>query len=321
MPPRIPTTRLIPAVALGVLILSALSACQGTPDAPSRPPAEHRVPSAVPDCDAALVQRGASEQLAARGKPGAVVLLDARTGEEIALAQTDTLADVAVPPGSTLKPLLALAGLQADAIRPDETLPCDGTWEHAGMELTCFHTHGPLDLSSALATSCNAYAYEVARRVGPTALAEQYERVGLTEPAATIRSLQADAPEFYAAALGHAGTTVTPRALAQAWVQMLTHADPGWPQVAAGLRATVSEPHGTASALAESWIPIAGKTGTAEGPQTEPITHGWFAGFAPADSPRWIVVSYLQDAGPGGEGAAPLASDVLELAEAACPSG
>ena len=45
-------------------------------------------------------------------------------------------------------------------------------------------------------------------------------------------------------------------------------------------------------------VPIAGKTGTAEGAASNQ-SHGWFAGVAPADKPQVVVVVYL----PAGRGA------------------
>ena len=45
-------------------------------------------------------------------------------------------------------------------------------------------------------------------------------------------------------------------------------------------------------------VPVAGKTGTAEGAASSQ-THGWFAGLAPAGKPQVVVVVYL----PAGRGA------------------
>ncbi|MEO5941084.1 MAG: penicillin-binding transpeptidase domain-containing protein [Candidatus Limnocylindrales bacterium] len=59
-------------------------------------------------------------------------------------------------------------------------------------------------------------------------------------------------------------------------------------------------------------IPTAGKSGTAElGGSGAP--HSWFIGFAPADHPRVAIAVIVERGGRGGERAAPLAGDLLEL--------
>jgi cell division protein FtsI/penicillin-binding protein 2 len=55
------------------------------------------------------------------------------------------------------------------------------------------------------------------------------------------------------------------------------------------MRQVVSSPNGTASLLANAEIPVAGKTGTAQTGDPN-AHHHWFAGFAPVDNPKYIVV-------------------------------
>ena len=79
-----------------------------------------------------------------------------------------------------------------------------------------------------------------------------------------------------------------------------------------GLRLTVDDPQGTAhAAAADASVPMAGKTGTAEtgGRQAD---HAWFAGYAPADDPRFAFVVVLEHGGGGGDAAAPLARHLVE---------
>jgi penicillin-binding protein A len=77
------------------------------------------------------------------------------------------------------------------------------------------------------------------------------------------------------------------------------------------MKNVVREGTGTAAALGgES---VAGKTGTAEFPDTGQ-SQVWFVGFAPADSPRIaIAVTIERSSGTGGEVAAPIARRVLEV--------
>jgi peptidoglycan glycosyltransferase len=72
----------------------------------------------------------------------------------------------------------------------------------------------------------------------------------------------------------------------------------------------VKEGTGTAAAL--QGIEVAGKTGTAETPQTG-LNQVWFIAFAPVQSPRVaIAVTIERSAGFGGEVAAPIAKSVME---------
>ncbi|MEX2587333.1 MAG: penicillin-binding protein 2 [Actinomycetota bacterium] len=57
-------------------------------------------------------------------------------------------------------------------------------------------------------------------------------------------------------------------------------------------------------------IPVASKTGTSELAGSQP--YAWFAAYAPADDPRYVVVVMLEEGGHGGETAAPVARRVLE---------
>jgi peptidoglycan glycosyltransferase len=59
-------------------------------------------------------------------------------------------------------------------------------------------------------------------------------------------------------------------------------------------------------------VHVAGKTGTAENPAGPP--HGWFVGFAPAESPVVAVAVIIENAGQGGVDAAPLGGRVMQAA-------
>jgi peptidoglycan glycosyltransferase len=59
-------------------------------------------------------------------------------------------------------------------------------------------------------------------------------------------------------------------------------------------------------------ITTAGKSGTAElGGTGEP--HSWFIGFAPAENPKVVIAVIVEQAGRGGEVAAPIAGDLMTL--------
>ena len=73
---------------------------------------------------------------------------------------------VAYPPGSTFKPVTALAAMQEGLMRPYDTIPCTPTFKDHG---STFHNWTPLinqgmTLTTALAQSCDTYFYELGKR-------------------------------------------------------------------------------------------------------------------------------------------------------------
>jgi penicillin-binding protein 2 len=75
-----------------------------------------------------------------------------------------------------------------------------------------------------------------------------------------------------------------------------------------GLEAVVER--GTGQAARVEGLRVAGKTGSAETPRGRP--HAWFAGYAPADQPRIVVVVLVEHGYRGGLSAAPIARAILE---------
>jgi penicillin-binding protein 2 len=76
------------------------------------------------------------------------------------------------PPGSTFKPVTALAAMQAGLIQPWSTLPCTGSYvspEDKSVPKQVFSNWDPgvntaMDLPTALAYSCDTYFYELGNR-------------------------------------------------------------------------------------------------------------------------------------------------------------
>lgn len=155
----------------------------------------------------ARVQKVAEEAL--QGKRGAVVALDPRTGDIIALASTpgfdpndfvrgltvpeyaalSTDIDVpllnralrgAYPPGSTVKPLYALAGLTYGVFTPEETQFCPGFFQLPGSanKYRDDKKHGSLDMRHAIAESCDVYFYKLAHQMGIDRMAEFMKAFG-----------------------------------------------------------------------------------------------------------------------------------------------
>ena len=85
------------------------------------------------------------------------------------------------PPGSTIKPIVALSALENDVVSPDTTTECKGEIELYGHKYHCWKEkgHGFLRLREAIKQSCDIYFYEVARRLGVDRLAETATKFGL----------------------------------------------------------------------------------------------------------------------------------------------
>ena len=67
------------------------------------------------------------------------------------------------PPGSSFKPLNALIAMQEGLITPQTTYFCPGYYTAGNRRIQCFHgeRHGLVNLSSAVAESCNGYFFMV----------------------------------------------------------------------------------------------------------------------------------------------------------------
>lgn len=88
------------------------------------------------------------------------------------------------PPGSTFKPTVALAALEAGVITPDFAVTCTGKINLGSAEFHCWWKpgHGTVDLHGGIKHSCDIYFYEVARRLGVDRIAEMAKRLGFSKP-------------------------------------------------------------------------------------------------------------------------------------------
>jgi penicillin-binding protein 2 len=84
------------------------------------------------------------------------------------------------PPGSTLKPMVALA-IQQHGIDPSERVYCNGGYQLGNRFFRCLGRHGAVDMRRAIAKSCNTYFYTMANRMGYDAIAPMAKLLGLGE--------------------------------------------------------------------------------------------------------------------------------------------
>ena len=109
-------------------------------------------------------------------------------------------------------------------------------------------------------------------------------------------SLASTSEELQLQAIGEWGVQVTPLELLRAYRDLARMASDGTgaklEAIFQGLDGSTS--YGMArSAQPESDVRVAGKTGTANADEGA-WTHGWFAGFAPADKPSVVLVVFLE---------------------------
>jgi penicillin-binding protein 2 len=148
-------------------------------------------------------------ELAMDGRRGAVVALDPRTGEVLAmvsrpafdpnvfarLRQADWDAVINDPfkpmlnraiqgryaPGSTFKPIVAIAGLETGMLSDSETVNCSGVANWYGRPFHCHSTHGTTDLHRGIVQSCDVYFYRAGDKIGIDTIAQYAQVSGMGE--------------------------------------------------------------------------------------------------------------------------------------------
>lgn len=76
------------------------------------------------------------------------------------------------PPGSTFKPVVALAALQKGAITPGTVFNCAGSYSIGGRDFACYmgHAHGGVSLRRGIEVSCNVFFYQAGLACGADAI-------------------------------------------------------------------------------------------------------------------------------------------------------
>ena len=329
---------------------------------------------------------------AMEGHAGAVVVLDPRDGDVLAMVSTPAFAldqftgtidrdawvqlirNPAHPmlnrtvqsqyaPGSVFKIIVAAAGLQETTLTPMDHIFCDGQfhlgnrtfgdWKEGG--------HGTVNLHHAIVESCNVYFYQAGLRIGMDTIARYARAFGFgtstgidlpgEKPGFIPASRRGRRPSFLGdtanMAIGQGAVLATPMQVARMMAAVanggvffkprlvqrvlradgrVLYSDPGRvnghvelsPMVWAFLRQSLLDVvnEGTGVAAHIPGIEIAGKTGTAQLVANSRAERGqdnaWFASFAPANDPQYVVVVMIEHGGKGGEVAAPIARAIYD---------
>jgi penicillin-binding protein 2 len=149
-------------------------------------------------------------ELALDGKKGAVIALDPRDGSVLAMVSRPAFdpnlfaahikpADwkalnsnpdnpmlnraiqAQFAPGSTFKPLVAMAGLETGIIDQNYTVRCNGGGTFYGRYTKCWQKggHGGVNMHAGIVHSCDVYFYTVGDKIGIDNIAEYAEQAGL----------------------------------------------------------------------------------------------------------------------------------------------
>ncbi len=254
------------------------------------------------------------------------------------------------PIGSTIKPFVALTGLDAGVIDQTKRFdPCKGKFAFGNRYFGCWKVHGSLALIDAIVSSCDVYFYQLGRFLGFDALIKTLGEVGfgkltgidLPQEKIGILPDRNWMEKRYGKAwteghilnlsIGQGDILSTPLQLARAYTLF------------ANTKNTLITPHlnkelqfsgtvvnkkeealnivrqaltdvvsrGTGMMAQTKDLNVAGKTGTAENPHGE--DHSLFVGYAPAENPEILVCVVVENAGHGGSIAAPVVGKIIKL--------
>ncbi len=149
-----------------------------------------------------------------KGEHGAIVAMDPRNGEVLAMASVPTFdpnlfidgishkdygtlrddpgrplfnraLQAAYPPGSTIKPMVGVAGLAEGVVTPGSRVHDPGFFRLSGQKhvFRCWNKrgHGSVDLKYAIQQSCDTYFYDLAYRMGIDRFSGFMHRFGFGE--------------------------------------------------------------------------------------------------------------------------------------------
>ena len=295
--------------------------------------------------DARLLQV-AREALGER--EGTIVVIDPQTGRVRAVVNPELAFQNAYPPGSTIKPFTALAGLRSGLIDRTSRTLCREKYHHDDFTVVCSHPRelAPLNPTEAIAYSCNYYFARLGERLSEAEFDATLSDFGFGQktgisfenetPGRLLRGewrpqnaigegayLQVSPVQLIVAfaALVNGGHLMTPATASAKNFMPKTRSDiyindEQRSTIIEGMRGAVR--YGTAERADLNSLPlyIIGKTGT-----STPIygfrTQGWFVGFAASTSEQpgpakvgFGVVVYLKNS--HGAEAAELSKPIFE---------
>jgi len=245
------------------------------------------------------------------------------------------------PPASPFKLAIAAMALKRGLISLNTRMPepCRGGLRLGNRVFRCWKRegHGMLDLTSAVAASCDVYFYQLGLRLGLDAIIQDGVLMGFRDRSGVdlenelnpiYPSSKAYFDKLYGPrnwsppgttlnfSIGQGENTQTLINMMRFYQGLAGNGEAVTPYIVKpssnrkrslgltqreldGLRRALIAvvERGTASANRRADLAVAGKTGTAQNPHGD--DHGWFIGFAPAEKPELIVGGIMEFAKHG----------------------
>lgn len=100
--------------------------------------------------------------------------------DTVGLPLTDRAFQGIYPPGSTIKPVVAISALETGKITKDEHIYCSHQYRYfSDYQPSCMGWHRSINLKTALSKSCNYFFFELGRRVGVMTMTDYFQKFGL----------------------------------------------------------------------------------------------------------------------------------------------
>lgn len=255
-------------------------------------------------------------------------------------------------PGSVFKIVLAAAALEEGLVQPATVFNCAGAaaepvrcWDAAG--------HGPINFTQAFSESCNPAFVEIGHRLGAGNVIRYARAFGLDNQKITGYPVPEDTRQDWSlvgapynlanSSVGQGPVLVTPVQIAALVNTVASGGDYYTPRLVAGLsddsgrpvRQFATDPpvqavspktaaqlqellrqvteSGVGQKAAVPGLGSAGKTGSAQVAGEEEKVDAWFAGYVPADSPRYVISVLVRGGQSGGDTAAPVFREIASL--------
>lgn len=155
-----------------------------------------------------------------------------RTAKESGLPYFNHVTQVAAPPGSTFKIIVAAANARYEALSPTTVVPTGAAFTFGGHTFQNWKPLGPANLIQAIQWSNNVYFYKLALLLGPDKIAKIARQLGVGRATgidlpgesagylATPRSVEGEGGHWYAGStvimgIGQGPVTATPLQLAR----------------------------------------------------------------------------------------------------------
>lgn len=245
------------------------------------------------------------------------------------------------PPASPFKLAVAAMALRRGLVTFNTRMPepCTGSFKYGNRVFHCWDPrgHGSLDLTGAIAKSCDIYFYQLGIKLGLENLLADGNAMGFRERSGV--DLEGEAAPVLPPDVAYFDRRYGPRnwsrgvvlnlAIGQGEIDQtvmnmsrffLALANPNGapepflvtprdgdaprkidltPAQLEGLRKALIAvvDRGTAQGIRSADLEVAGKTGTGQNPHG--ADHGWFIGFAPAEKPEIVVASIMEFAQHG----------------------